>query len=264
MIVVGEKINASRSAVKDFIESRNAQGLIGLAQEQAGAGAHFIDINVGTGSGSREDEVQAMEWAVKEVAPAIDKPICVDSADPAVLGAGLAVLNDGKALINSAKAEDDTLEEVVALAARFNCLLVGLAMDDTGIPPTADGRIEACGKIADACSAKGVPLENVYFDPLVLPVSTDVTQGLVTLDTIKRIKAEFPGAKTIMGLSNISFGLPKRSQLNVGFLHMSALAGLDAAIADPLDQELMTAIKTAQVLLGRDRHCRRYVKAFRN
>jgi 5-methyltetrahydrofolate corrinoid/iron sulfur protein methyltransferase len=264
MIVVGEKINASRSAVKDFIESRNSQGLIDLAQKQVDAGAHFIDVNVGTGSGSRDDEIQAMEWAVKEVAPAINNPICVDSADPAVLEAGLAALNNSKALINSAKAEDDTLEEVVALAGRFNCLLVGLAMDDTGIPPTADGRIAACGKIADACSAKGVPLENVYFDPLVLPVSTDIAQGLVTLDTIKRIKAEFPGAKTIMGLSNISYGLPTRSQLNVGFLHMAAFVGLDAAIADPLDRELMAAIKTAQVLLGRDRHCRRYVKAFRN
>jgi 5-methyltetrahydrofolate corrinoid/iron sulfur protein methyltransferase len=264
MIVVGEKINASRAEVKAFIESRNSQGLIDLAQEQARAGAHFIDVNVGTGSGSREDEVQAMQWAVKNIGPAIDKPICVDSADPVVLEAGLTALDDSKALVNSAKAEDDSLEEVVALAAQFNCFLVGLAMDETGIPPTVDGRIAACCKIADTCSAKGVPLENVYFDPLVLPVSTDVTQGLVTLDTIKRIKTEFTGAKTIMGLSNISFGLPVRSQLNVGFLHMAAFAGLDAAIADPLDRELMAAIKTAQVLLGQDRHCRRYVKAFRN
>jgi 5-methyltetrahydrofolate--homocysteine methyltransferase len=137
-------------------------------------------------------------------------------------------------------------------------------MDETGIPSTADGRIKACNKIAEACEKKGVPMDKVFFDPLVLPVSADITQGLVTLETIVRIKSEFPGSKTIMGLSNISFGLPARPRLNRAFLHMAAYAGLDAIIADPLDEELMAATKTAKVLLGKDRHCRGYTKAFRN
>jgi 5-methyltetrahydrofolate--homocysteine methyltransferase len=103
----------------------------------------------------------------------------------------------------------------------------------------------------------------LYFDPLVIPVSTDIKQGLVTLATLAEIKKQLPGAKTVMGLSNVSYGLPGRTSLNTAFLHMAVYAGLDAAIMDPLDQPLMRAVKTADVLVGNDRHCRRYMKAFR-
>ena len=103
----------------------------------------------------------------------------------------------------------------------------------------------------------------VFFDPLVLPVGADITQGRITLDTIKTIKDRFAGARTVLGLSNVSFGLPARAILNAAFLHMALYAGLDAAIADPLDRDLMDAVKTGEVLLGKDRHCRRYTRAFR-
>jgi 5-methyltetrahydrofolate--homocysteine methyltransferase len=179
------------------------------------------------------------------------------------LEAGISALDHRPALINSTKAEPEILEPVVGLAARFGSPLVGLAMDETGIPVTVEGRIEACRKIVAACEQHGVSLENIFFDPLVLPVSTDVKQGRVTLETISRIKQEFPAAKTIMGLSNISFGLPARGRLNAAFLHMAVLAGLDAAIADPLNSELMAAVKVAEVLVGKDRHCRKYTRAFR-
>ncbi len=264
MIIIGEKINASRSEVKEIIRSRDEDGLARLAREQAEAGAHYIDVNVGTGTGSGKDEADAMEWAVKTVAAAVDKPVCVDSADPQVLEAGLKALGDTDKLINSAKAEDDSLDVVVRLAADYACPVVALAMDETGIPMEAEGRIAACRKIAAACERFSVPLSNVFFDPLVLPVGTDVRQGLVTLETIEQIKQSFEGAKTVVGLSNISFGLPARARLNSAFLSMAAYAGLDAAIADPLDEELMAAVKTANVLLGKDKHCRKYTRAFRN
>ncbi|MBW1688217.1 MAG: dihydropteroate synthase, partial [Deltaproteobacteria bacterium] len=153
--------------------------------------------------------------------------------------------------------------QVLALARRFDTTLVALVMDESGISPTVDGRVKACEKIADACRRHEVPLDRVYFDPLVLPVSADVGQGLVTLATISEIKRRYPESKTIMGLSNISYGLPARQRLNSAFLHMAVYAGLDAAIANPMNEELMAAVKTAEVLVGRDRHCRRYVKAFR-
>lgn len=263
MIIVGEKINASRADVRKMITERDAEGLAQLAQSQARAGAGFVDVNVGTGEGQRQDEADSMEWAVKVVAEAVEKPVCVDSADPLVIEAGLKALGAEGVLVNSAKAEDDVLEEVVKLAAAHNSLLVGLAMDESGIPPTSDGRLTACGKIADACSKAGVSLERVFFDPLALPVSTDTTQGLVTLETISRIKKEFPGARTVMGLSNISYGLPARGKLNTAFLYMALYAGLDAAIADPLDEGLMAGVKAGEVLVGKDRHCRRYMRAFR-
>lgn len=263
MIIVGEKINATRPGVRDIIQQRDAQGLVALARSQAEAGARYIDVNVGTGSGSREDEMDAMQWAVKLIAESVEALLCVDSADPGVLEAGLKALAGQSALINSAKADSEILESVVGLAGQFGCPLVGLAMDESGIPPTVEGRIAACRTIAQASEKRRVPLDQIFFDPLVLPVSTDINQGKVTLETIVLIKHEFPGAKAVMGLSNVSFGLPARARLNAAFLHMAIFAGLDAAIADPLDSELMAAVKTAEVLVGKDRHCRKYSRAFR-
>jgi len=264
MIVIGEKINGTRSEVHSIIENRDDRGLLDLARSQASAGARYIDINVATGSGSRHNEQEAMTWAVKTVLENLDADICIDSADPTVLEAGLKVKGDRAVLINSAKAEEGSLDEVVGLAKRFECPMVGLAMDREGIPPTAEGRLAACEQIASACDSVSFPIEMIFFDPLVLPVSTDVTQGLITLDTIRRIKERYPGSKTVLGLSNVSFGLPDRGRLNSAFLQMAALAGLDAAIADPLDRDLMLALKTANVLLGRDRHCRKYMRAVRD
>ncbi len=263
MLIIGEKINATLRCVKPIIENRDRPGMLEFARQQAKAGADYIDVNVATGLGSQQDEVEAMAWAVETIVKELDAPICIDSADSAVLEAGLKAKGDRRALVNSAKAEQGSLEDVVGLAKRFETPLIGLAMDEKGIPPTTEGRLSACAQIAAACEAASLPMEMIYFDPLALPISTDITQGLVTLETIRQIKEQFPGARTVLGLSNISFGLPKRGRVNCAFLQMAALAGLDAAIADPLDHDLMLALKTANVLLGRDRHCRKYMRAFR-
>jgi 5-methyltetrahydrofolate--homocysteine methyltransferase len=263
MIIIAEKINASRPGIKKIIESRDARTLGSLARKQVQAGANFIDINVGTGSGTGEDEIESMQWAVRVVAEAVEKPLCIDSADAAVLEAGLAAGDGRAALINSTKAEDRTLEAVVSLAHRYEAALVALAMDETGIPHTVEGRLAACHRIAESCKAHGVPFEKVYFDPLVIPVSIDATQGMTTLETLGAVKAAFPGARTTLGLSNVSFGLPARSILNAAFLHMALYTGLDAAIMDPLDEALMAAIRAGEALVGRDRHFRRYTRTYR-
>jgi 5-methyltetrahydrofolate--homocysteine methyltransferase len=171
--------------------------------------------------------------------------------------------NGRPSLINSTKAEEKNLAQVMPLASRYQTPIVGLAMDETGIPKTVEDRLRACENIASACDKYRVPIENVYFDPLVLPVSTDVNQGLVTLYTIVEIRKRFSAARIVMGLSNVSYGLPGRPGLNAAFLHMAVYAGLDAAIMDPLNQTLMNAVKAAEVLVGKDRHCRRYTRAFR-
>ena len=263
MLIVGEKINATRRQVAKLVREHDAAALVDLARSQEQAGAGYIDVNVGTDSGSRTDEIADMRWAATTVAAAVTSPLCIDSADPEVLRAGLEAGNGRPPMINSAKAEDENLEQVLSLARGFDTTLVALVMDESGISPTVDGRLKACEKIVDACRRHDVPLDRVYFDPLVLPVSADVGQGLVTLATISEIKRRYPESKTIMGLSNVSYGLPARQRLNSAFLHMAVHAGLDAAIANPMNEELMAAVKTAEVLVGRDRHCRRYVKAFR-
>jgi 5-methyltetrahydrofolate--homocysteine methyltransferase len=264
VIVIGEKINATLANIKSIVKNQDSRGLIELAKIQADAGANFIDVNVGTGVGSREDEIASMKWAVETIQEEIDLPLCIDSADSEVLEAGLAARKGKQSLINSTKSEENNLAQIVPLADQYQTPIIGLAMSEKGIPKTVEERINACENIALACERHGVPIENVYFDPLVLPVSTDINQGLVTLCTIAEIKKRFSAAKTVMGLSNVSYGLPQRSILNAAFLHMAIYAGLDAAIMDPLDQDLMKAVRVAEVLTGKDRHCRKYTRYFRN
>ncbi|MBW1956571.1 MAG: dihydropteroate synthase [Deltaproteobacteria bacterium] len=263
MIIIGEKINATIPEIKAIIENRNSRELSGLARKQARAGAHYIDVNVGTGSGTREDEIDAMDWAVRVIKDAIDKALTIDSADPAVLEAGLAACKDRKVMVNSVKADETALETIIPLARRYDAALVALAMDETGIPKTVERRLNACRRIAARCREEGIPMKKIFFDPLVLPISTDGRQGKITLQTVSTVKAAFPEARTTLGLSNVSFGLPARSNLNAAFLHMAIYAGLDAVILDPLDKTLMTAVLTGVALMGKDRHFRRYTRMYR-
>ena len=263
MIIIGEKINATRAAVRDIIEARREGELAALACEQAAAGASYIDVNVGTGRGTRDDEIAAMQWAVTTLCAATDKPLCIDSADAAVLEAGLAAMAGRPAMINSVKADSHCLGEVLPLAARYKAPVVALAMDERGIPKDVQGRLDACRRIVAACADFQIPVEQIFFDPLVLPVSTDAVQGKVTLDTLAAIRQAFPGAHATMGLSNISFGLPGRAALNAAFLHMAVYAGLDSAIMDPSNAVMMAAVRGAEALMGKDRHFRRYTRAMR-
>ncbi|MBW2062671.1 MAG: dihydropteroate synthase [Deltaproteobacteria bacterium] len=263
MIIVGEKINASIPAVKKIIESRDQEGLCSLARKQVDAGAQYIDVNVATGIGDQETEIEAMEWAINVLQDEIETPLCIDSADPFVIEAGLKARGNRKSLINSTNNEKERLEKVVPLAVEYDSPLIALVMGEQGIPQTEGERIEIAAEMVGFMEKSGLKLDQVYFDPLVIPISTDNTQALVTLNTLSRLKNEFPSASTVMGLSNVSYGLPGRSALNAGFMIMAMLKGLDAAVMDPLDQGLMNSVKIANALLGRDRYCRRYLRAFR-
>ncbi len=263
MLFIAEKINASIPSVKKIIEQKDIAKLLYLVELQTRAGADYIDVNIGTGSGEQQDEIEAMHWAVTVIQERYDVALCIDSADPRVLAAGLAARNGRPALINSTKGSEKYIEAIVPLAREYNVPLVGLAMDEGGIPKTVGRRVAACEKIATACEKYGVPLENLYFDPLVLPIAIDVRQGLVTLETIRAIKMNLPQSKTVMALSNISFGLPKRNILNAAFFHMAIFAGLDGVILNVLEHELMGAAKTAEAIMGRDRHCRKYSRFWR-
>lgn len=263
MITIAEKINASIASVKKIIDERDAEGLLELARRQSAAGADYIDINVGTGSGDQADEIEAMRWAVSLIQGEVETPLCIDSADAKVLEAGLMERGERPALINSTKGSDKYLQSVVPLAREYDKPLVGLAMDEAGIPKTVDKRVAACSRIVEACEKEGIGQERLFFDPLVLPVSTDVKQGMVTLETIAAIKEQFPAAKTVMAVSNVSFGLPRRKTFNTAFLHMAIFAGLDAAIMNVQDQELIGAAKTAEAIMGRDKHCRKYARFWR-
>ncbi len=245
MLVIGERINASNKAVAEAIAERNEDFLVNLAIEQASAGADFIDVNVGSGRGSKQEEVAAIKWLVEIIQAATDKPLAIDSDSPDVIEAALHKYKGERLAINSVTAEPARLATIGSLAAERRALVVALAMGTEGIPDTAEQRLAACELIMKHLTGLGMEAEQIYFDPLVLPIAVDSRQGLITLKTIEHIKFNYPDARTVMGLSNISYGLPKRKLVNRSFLLMAAYAGLDAVIIDPLDAKTMSIVKLA-------------------
>jgi cobalamin-dependent methionine synthase I len=263
MLVIGENINATRKSVAEAIISRNAEFLAGMAKSQAEAGADFIDVNVGTGQLTQAQQVEAMKWLIEVVQGVTDKPLTIDSDVAEVIKAALGKYQGERLIINSVTAERERLESIGPLAVERKAWLVALAMGAEGIPETAEERLANCETIMNYLTGIGMAPEQVLFDPLVLPISVDSTQGKVTLDTLKQIKERFPTAKSTMGLSNISFGLPNRSLINRAFMVMSAYVGLDTVIINPLDAKAMSMIRVADILTGADYMCRNFTRAYR-
>ena len=262
MLVVGEKINTSVKDVKEAVLKRNNSFIEESAKNQKLAGADYLEVN----SGLRvypEEEAEDMEWLVPLVQKAAGLPLCIDTAHGLVLEKALK-FHQGKAIINSINGDTERWGEILPLAKRYGCDVVALPSDRKGIPSSAEGRIKAAERIMEGISREGLAPENIYFDPLVLPLSSDTKNGLLFLDTLKEIKRSFPGAKTISGLSNISFGLPKRSLINRSFLVLSLGAGLDAAILNPLDKNLMALVRSTESVLNKDPFCVKYIEAFRS
>lgn len=263
MLVIGEKINASNKSVGQAIANKDIEFLTNLAKDQTAAGADFIDVNVGAVLGDRGYQETTMEWLVEVVQSATDKPLAIDSDVPGVIEAAFRKYQGDTVMINSVNAEPERLKVVGDLAVEHKALLVALAMGELGIPSTIEERLDACELIMTHLTRIGLREEQVFFDPLVLPIAVDSTQGLVTLRTIQEIKSRYPSAKTVMGASNISYGLPRRGMINRAFLIMAVSAGLDAAILDPLDAKMMSFVTVADMLSGNDPSCKGFIRAHR-
>lgn len=263
MIIIGENINATISRIKDLIVNHDSTALEDLAVRQEQSGANIIDVNVATGTGTAEDEISDMKWLIGLVREKVDIKLCVDSADTAVLRAGIEAGGEKIGLINSVKATEKNIAEVLPLAAEYGLPVIALAMDEGGIPADSATRLRACEKVIKGAETHNVPVENIFFDPLVMPVSTDIRQGVTTLETLKGIKEEFPQAKTVLAVSNVSFGLQKRTLINQALIHMAQYLSVDALLVNPLNEEFMLAIKAGETVMGRDRHCRKYSRAVR-
>ena len=263
MLVIGENINASNRSVAEAIANRDREFVENLARAQAAAGVDFIDVNAGTGRHCQPGETGAMEWLVEVVQAVTDKPLAIDSDAPAFIEAALRKYKGERLIINSVTAEPAKLASIGPLAAERQAWLIALAMGAGGIPSSVEERLSACELIMTYLTQLGMKAEQVLFDPLVLPISVDSSQGVVTLKTIEQIKSCYPEAKTVIGLSNISYGLPKRKLVNRAFLLMAAYAGLDAVILDPLDARTMSLVRVADMLSGKDPLCRGYIRAHR-
>jgi cobalamin-dependent methionine synthase I len=261
MILVGELINASRKAIAPAIEAQDAAQIQKMARDQREAGANYIDVNAGIFVG-REPEY--LSWLVETVQAEVDGPCCIDSPDPKAIEAALAVHKGNEAaMINSISLEKERYEALLPVVAGTNLKVVALCMSDSGMPETADQRLAIADELINGLVKNGVPVENIFVDPLVQPLSTRNDFGKEFLKAVEAIMKRFPGVHTMCGLSNISYGLPERKMLNQSFMVMAIAKGLDGAIVNPLDRRMMAQIVTAEALAGRDRYCMQYLKAYR-
>lgn len=258
-MVVGERINSSREGIEPALRERDAEFIVKEARDQVDAGAHVIDVNAAT---LMDREVESLTWAVRLIQDSLDVPICIDTPNPIAVGEVLPLCN-GKAMINSITAEADRYAKLIPVIQEHTPNVVGLCMDDRGMPGTAEDRIRIASDLIAKLTNDRVPIGDIYIDPVVTPVSTDTRYGVAVLDAIEAIMREFPGVHTICGLSNVSFGLPTRRQVNQMFLVMAMTRGLDAVILDPCDRRIMANLITTITLLGKDEFCANYLKAFR-
>jgi 5-methyltetrahydrofolate--homocysteine methyltransferase len=260
MIIVGEKINTSRKSIAEAVEKRDATFIGEVAQAQAEAGVHYIDVNAGT---FLDQETECLCWLVEIVQQEVDLPLCLDSPNPQALAEAIKY-HRGEPMINSISLEKDRFQALLPVITGQPCCVVALCMAEASMPNTVEERVQVGAELINKLTDQGFPLEKIYVDPLVQPVSVDTGMGTAVLGAIDKIMNEFPGVNTICGLSNISFGLPMRKVINRNFLALCMASGLSAAILDPTDKQLMSTLLSTDMLLGRDEYCENFINAYKD
>jgi 5-methyltetrahydrofolate--homocysteine methyltransferase len=256
-VMIGEKINPTgHKKLGAALTEGNLDYVREVAERQVAWGADVLDVNVGVPG---IDEPAMIRKVVELVASIVDVPLCIDSGNPLVLAAGLAAA-PGKPLVNSVSGEERRLESVLPLVKDRGAAVIGLTMDDNGIPKTPEERVAVAEKILERAAQLGIPAEDVIIDPLVLTVGSESKAGAITLQTIELLRKNL-GVNINLGASNVSFGLPDRPSVNQAFLAMTIQAGTTCAITDPI--KLGSAIRAADLLLGKDDYAMRYIKYFR-
>ncbi len=259
--VIGERINPTgKRLMREALRTGNHDHVIAEAIAQERAGAQILDVNAGL---PEIDERAVMCRLVSELLSVTTLPLQIDSSDPAVVEAAVRGY-PGKPLINSVNGKAESLAAVVPIAARYGCALVGLTLDEDGIPGTAEGRLAVARKIVAATDAAGIPRHDVAIDCLAMAASTDQAAPGTILSAIRAVKVELPGVRTVLGVSNISFGLPFRPLLNATFLAAALGAGLDLAIINPGARRMMDVVDSWRVLSGEDEQARFYVEHYAN
>lgn len=259
MLIIGEKINSSIPGVAGAIERRDGEFIRRLAAEQAAAGADIIDVNAGA---FLEREEELLPWLVTVVQEAVDRPLCIDSPSPEALAKALAVVRR-RPVVNSISLEKGRYEGVLPLLKASGAAVIALCMDERGIPATAGERLAVARRLVDRLTGDGLSPADIYVDAMAQPIGTDGGAGQVTLAAVAAISREIPKVHICCGLSNVSFGLPRRRLLNQAFAVALAAAGMDTFFIDPLDERLMALLCAARALLEADEYCCGYLGAYR-
>lgn len=261
MIIIGEKISVIAKKVREAMNARDPKPIQELALAQWKAGAHFIDLNIGPAEDNGED---LMKWMVESVQQVVQAPLCLDTTNTKALEAGLQAHNNqwGKPLINSTSNEPDRFA-MLELAAKYQALCIALTLGKGSLPADAEERCGIAAEIMGRAAEYGVPMEDLYLDPLILQVCTMQDQTMHAIKAVKMFQElNDPPMKTIVGLSNVSNGVPKemRSLIDRVYLSLLMYEGLTAAIANPLDKDLMNVVKTTDLFLGNTLYAHSYLE----
>ena len=258
-VIIGERINPSgRKILAEEMKRGDYRRVEADAVAQVEAGAHMLDVNAGI---PLADEPAILAEAIKLVQSITDVPLSIDSSIVAALESGLAVYQ-GKALVNSVTGEEERLESVLPLVARHNAAVVAISNDETGISEDPDVRFEVARKIVERAADYGIHHSDVVVDPLVMPIGAINSAGRQVMHIVRRLREELK-VNTTCGASNISFGLPNRNGINGAFLTMAIGAGMTSAITNPLHAEVMQAVLGADVMMGHDPNCTRWIRKYR-
>jgi cobalamin-dependent methionine synthase I len=258
MIVIGELINATRKKVGAAVEARDAEFIRGLARRQAEAGADILDVN----GGIPGREAESLEWLIGVVQEVTDLPLSIDSSDPEAVRRAIPLCKH-RPLVNSMTDAPESADVLLPVLVEHKPRVIALCMSAAGTPTGVDDRVATATRLVERLTAAGLALDDIFVDPCVIPISTGPENGPAVLDAVGAIVKRFPGVHTSVGLSNVSYGVPVRKLVNETFLMLLLSRGLDAAIVDPCDRQLMANIAAAEALLGRDEFCVGYLRAYR-
>jgi 5-methyltetrahydrofolate--homocysteine methyltransferase len=259
MIIIGEKINGTIPAVAEAIKAKNREFIRDLALRQRDAGADYLDVAAGVRA---SEELETLKWLVEIVENTVETPLCIDSPNADALAAIVPAIKK-PGIINSVSGEAKKCETLYPLAAKTDWKIIVLTCDDSGIPSETSKKTSIACSLIEKAAEYGIAEERLFIDPLVLALSAvnDALTGFT--ESIRDIRKKHPGVLFTSGLSNISFGMPARKYINRIFLALAIEAGMDSAIMDPTSREMYAALLAAEVLLGRDKYCRNYNRAYR-
>lgn len=260
MIIIGEKLNSTIPEIRIAVENGDRESIANLAIRQYQAGATFIDINAGMFA---EEEADKLAWMATVLQDGADVQLCIDSPNPKAIRRALEVNRNPNVMVNSINGEQKRFSQILPLVREYDTSVIALCMGDSGIPETVEARLRIGEKLVEDLTKEGVAMDKIFLDPLVLPVSTGSQNGNIAIDTIRALRRSFPTLHIVCGLSNISFHLPARKRINQAFLVAAMSAGLDGAIMDPLDGQLMSMLYAGEALFGTDNNCKNYLKKFR-
>jgi 5-methyltetrahydrofolate corrinoid/iron sulfur protein methyltransferase len=262
LIIIGERINGMFKDIGEGLRNKDPKPLQHWALKQEEGGAHYLDVNSGPAVPSHE-RPEAYEWMVKIIQEVSELPLCLDSTNYDAIEAGLKLVKR-PALINSVPAERAKIERVFSMAVTYNAALIGLTMDNVGIPKDAENRVAFAMELVAAADEFGLPMEDLFLDPLILPCNVAQEHAPEVLESIRMIKTlANPAPKTVLGLSNVSQKSPDRHLINRTYLAMAMACGLDAAIMDANDDALVDVAATGQILLNKSIYADSYLKVFR-